>query len=78
MFGIWRWTTWQWVRSSSPGTSVFFFAILSSITDLASKPEYMKISRNITNLEQVMIMDREIFEGVQNFRFLGKLINSKN
>jgi len=38
----------------------------------------MKISRNITNLEQVMIMDREIFEGVQNFRFLGKLINSKN
>jgi hypothetical protein len=40
-----------------------------------SKTEYIKINRDITNLEQDLIMDRQIFEGVQNIRYLGTLIN---
>ena len=72
-----RWTTWQCVRSSSPFTSVFLLANLSSVTDLASITYYMKISRNITNLQQVLMMDRQVFDGVRNFIYLGKLINSK-
>jgi hypothetical protein len=43
-----------------------------------SKAKYMKISRNITNLEQDLIMDLQVFEGVQNFRSLATLIHSKN
>ena len=35
----------------------------------------MKINRNVTNLEQDLIMDRHVFEGVQNFRYLDDLIN---
>jgi len=35
----------------------------------------MKMNRNVTNLEQALIMDRHVFEGVQNFRYLGALIN---
>ena len=42
------------------------------------KTKYMKINRNIRNLEQDMRMDRQVFEGIQNFRYLGALINSKN
>ena len=42
-----------------------------------SKTKYIKINRYITNLEQDLTMDRQIFEGVQNFRYLGTLINSK-
>jgi hypothetical protein len=42
-----------------------------------SKTKYMKINKNITNLEQDLIMNEQVFEGVQNFRYLGALINSK-
>ena len=38
----------------------------------------MNINRNITNLEQDMIMNGHIFVRVQNFRYLGILIISKN
>ena len=38
----------------------------------------MKIKRNITNLKQYLIMDRQVPEGVQYFRYLDTLINSKN
>jgi hypothetical protein len=38
-----------------------------------SKTKYMKLNRNITNL----IMNGQVFEGVQNFRYLGALINPK-
>jgi len=38
----------------------------------------MKIKRNITNLKQYLIMDRQVLEGVQDFRYLDTLINSKN
>jgi len=40
-----------------------------------SKMDYIKINRDITNLEQDLIMDRQTFEGIQNFRYLGTLIN---
>jgi len=41
-----------------------------------SKAKFMEISRNnITNLEQDLIMDLQIFEGVQNFRYLASLIH---
>jgi hypothetical protein len=41
------------------------------------KAKYMKVNRNIMNLEQNVIIDGQVFEGVQNFRHLGTLINSK-
>jgi hypothetical protein len=40
-----------------------------------SKTKYMKINRNKTNLEPGLIMNGQVFEGVQNFRYLGALIN---
>jgi hypothetical protein len=43
----------------------------------ASKTKNVAINRNITNIEQDLIMDRQIFDGVQNFRYLGTLINFK-
>ena len=38
---------------------------------------YMKINRNITNLEQDLIMDGQVqvFEGVQKFRYSGTSTN---
>jgi hypothetical protein len=42
-----------------------------------SKTKYMKIDRNITNLKQDLTMDEQVFEGVQNFRYLGTVINYK-
>jgi hypothetical protein len=36
----------------------------------------MKINRHIANLEKDLIMNGQVFEGVQNFRYLGPLINS--
>ena len=32
-----------------------------------SKTKYMKIKRNITNFEQYLIMNGQLFEGVQKF-----------
>jgi len=43
-----------------------------------SKMKYMNTNRNITNLEQDMITNRHVFAMVQNFRYLGALIISKN
>jgi hypothetical protein len=42
-----------------------------------SKAKYMKISRNITNLELDLITDLQVFEGIQNFRYLATLILHK-
>ena len=42
-----------------------------------SKTKYVKITRNITNLALDLIMDRQVFEGVQNSRYLGALIIHK-
>jgi len=41
------------------------------------KAKYMKENRNIMNLEQDVIIDGHVFEGVHNFRYLGTLMNSK-
>jgi hypothetical protein len=38
----------------------------------------MKITRNITNLEQDLILDGQVFEGVQNFRHIYTMTHSKN
>jgi len=38
--------------------------------------KYMKININIANLVQDLITNGHVFEGVQNFRYLGLLINS--
>lgn len=42
-----------------------------------SKTKYIKINRDITNLEQNMIIDGQVFEGAQSFTYLGTFINSK-
>jgi hypothetical protein len=44
---------------------------------MKAKTKYMKINRKI-NSEQDLIIDGQVFEGVQNFRYLSTLINSKN
>jgi hypothetical protein len=38
--------------------------------------KYTKININIANLMQDLITNGHVFEGVQNFRYLGLLINS--
>jgi hypothetical protein len=42
------------------------------------KTKYKKINRNITNFNQDLKMNGQVFEGVQNFRHFDALINSKN
>ena len=34
------------------------------------KAKYMKVNKNIMNLEQGMVIDGQVGEGVQNFRYL--------
>jgi hypothetical protein len=43
------------------------------VTD-KSKTKYVHQKRNITNLEQDLIIGRQIFEGIQSFTYLGKVI----
>jgi hypothetical protein len=38
----------------------------------------MKMKKNITNLEQHLVIDEQTTKGAQNFRYLDALINSKN
>jgi hypothetical protein len=38
----------------------------------------MKRDRNIRNLEQDLITNEHVFEGVENLKYLGALINSRN
>jgi hypothetical protein len=40
-----------------------------------SKTKYLKINRNITDLEEDLRMVGQVLESVQNFRYLGALIN---
>jgi hypothetical protein len=39
--------------------------------------KYMKVNRNLMNLEQDVIIDGQVFEGVQNFGYLGTSMKSK-
>jgi hypothetical protein len=50
-------------------------AVSTGLVINKSKAKYMKINRNITNLEQDLITNGYVFEVVQNFRCLGTLIN---
>jgi hypothetical protein len=40
--------------------------------------KYMKINSNVTNLQQDLIKNGQVFEEVQNFRYSGALRNAKN
>lgn len=42
-----------------------------------NKTKYLKISRCVINLQQDLIMDLHIFEGVRNFRYLFTLTNAR-
>jgi hypothetical protein len=53
-------------------------AISTRLVINESKTKYMKINRNLPSLEQDLIMDGQVFERVQNFRYLGTLMNSEN
>jgi hypothetical protein len=43
-----------------------------------NKTKHMKINSHITNLEQYLMTDGQVFARVQSCRYLGTLINSKN
>ena len=53
-------------------------AVINGLMKNKSKTKYTKINKNITNFQQDMIMNGELVEEVQNVRYLGALINSKN
>jgi hypothetical protein len=50
-------------------------AVGTGLVTNKSKTKYLRININITNLGQVLRMDGQVLEGVQNFRYLGALIN---
>ena len=52
-------------------------AVSTGLVINKSKAKYMKMNKNVTNLEQDLIMNGHVFEAVQNFRYLGALINLK-
>jgi hypothetical protein len=53
-------------------------ALSTGLVTNKSKTKYMKINRHVTNLGQDLLIDGRVLEGVQSFRYLGTLINSKN
>ena len=52
-------------------------AVSSGLVINQRTTKYMNINRNVTNLHEDLIKNGEVFEGVQNFRYLGALINLK-
>jgi hypothetical protein len=50
-------------------------AVSTGLVIKESKIKHMKINRNITNIEQDLIIDLQVFEGLQNFRYLDAFIN---
>jgi len=53
-------------------------AVSTGLVVNESKAKYMQGNRNITHLEQDLTIGGQIFEWVQNLRYFGTLINSKN
>jgi hypothetical protein len=49
-------------------------AVSTGLVMNESKIKFIKISRNITNLEEGLSLDLQILEGVQNCRYVGNLI----
>jgi hypothetical protein len=52
-------------------------AVSTGLVIKESKTKYVKITRNVTNLVPELNMDGQVFEGVQNSRFLSVLIIQK-
>jgi hypothetical protein len=67
----------RWVRAIDEGVTQTKEDLGTRLVTNEIKTKYMKINRNITNLEQDLIMNGQVFEGVRNFRYIGVLINSK-
>ena len=59
-------------------TQITEAAVSTGMVTNKGKTIYMKINRNIINLEQELIMNGQVHEDIQNFRYLGALINSVN
>ena len=57
------------------GTQIKEAAVSSGLVIKERTTKYMKIDKNITNLQQDMKKNGRIFEGVQNLRYVGVLIN---
>jgi len=53
-------------------------AVNTGLVRNESKTKYMKRYRNVTNLEQDLITNGHVFEGVHNLRYLVALIDSKH
>ena len=53
-------------------------AVSTGLVINESKTKYVKVNGNMTHLEQYLVIDGQIFEWVQNFRYFGTLINLKN
>ena len=53
-------------------------AVSTGLVRNESKTKYMKRNRNVINLEQDLIKNGHLFEGVQSLRYLVALIDSKS
>jgi len=53
-------------------------AVSTGLVRNESKTKYMKRYRTVTNLEQDLITNGHVFEGVHNLRYLVALIDSKH
>ena len=59
-------------------TQITEAAVSAGLVTNENNTTYMKINRNIMNSEQDLITNGQVFEDVQNFRYVGALINSVN
>ena len=59
-------------------TQITEAAVSTGFVTNENNTTYMKINRNIMNSEQDLIMNEQVFEDVQDFRYVGALINSIN
>jgi hypothetical protein len=53
-------------------------AVSAGLVAKENKTKYVKISRNVINVEQDLIMDLHIFEGVRYFRYFGTLTHARS
>ena len=51
-------------------------AVSTGLVRKESKTKFKKRNRNIRNLEQDLMTNGHVFEGIQKLRYLGVLINS--
>ena len=57
-------------------TQIIEAAVSTGLVTNENKTTYMKINTNTMNSEQDLIMNVQVFEDIQNFRYGGALINS--